>query len=449
MSSQGLEPPKLETQQVVETYPDKQDNSLWLKVFLIDSTLNVNSWKLKDEYIKKNVQNFVGKPFILTADKKHPDFVKEGVVFGKGQETLNQILTAQSKYKIGEIKQVDNTGNSWFAYVQITEPKIIDSFKQGNIPRFVSPAIYDPIGEPDGTKVKDFSPIHIAAVDEPAYGLKAYVRGACDGDSTKCLNELKTANDKTVAAPKDPNCPCSILETFTNKFSSFSSEKDNKDSSSYLKNASLTQHSLSQLQKPETIIAEITPQIETSKLESDTNLTTSTTEVPSTVPNNIEAPPQPIATVEQEQSVERRGRKAALEGELESLKSQLAQVLEWQKGEQEKAVKAAAEQQRATIETAITPESVGGDEEKRKQVIDNLVGLNFSNEQLQFVLNLLGGNKQEPKQQEKPKGFPPGGPQQNNQVKQAAVNTLVLNQNNTNKKPQQSTYFSSGFFGDL
>lgn len=435
-SHQGLEPPKLETQQITDIYPDKQDNSLWLKVFLIDSTLNQNSWKLKDEYIQKNVSNFVGKPFILTSDKSHPDFVKEGVVFGKGQETLDQILTAQSKYKIGEIKQVDNTGKQWFAYVQIDNPRIIESFKKGNIPKYVSPAIYDPTGEPDGTKVKDFTPIHVAAVDEPAFGLKAYTRGSCEGDSQKCLNELKSANDKTVGAPKDPNCPCSILETFQNKFES---------SSSYLKNASLLQDSLSQLEKPETIIAEITPQIPTNTQTSDTNQTPSPPVTPTV--EAVAAPTQPITT--EEQTVEKRGRKAALEGELENVKSQLAQVLEWQKGEQEKAIKKAAEEQRSTIEAAITAEVVGGDDAKRQQVIDNLVSLNFSDEQLNFVLSLIGGKKQEePKPEEvseasKVKTAPPQQP-----IKSAAVNTLVLNQNTTavSKKP---TYFSSGFFGDL
>jgi hypothetical protein len=437
--SQQLAPP--ETQQIIDVSQDKKDNSLWLKVFLIDSTLNQNSWKLKDEYIKKNVQNFIGKPFILTSDKKHPDFVKEGVVFGKGQETLDQILTAQSKYKIGEIKQVDSNGNQYFAYVQIDNPRIIDSFKQGNIPKFVSPAIYDPTGEPDGTKVKDFTPIHVAAVDEPAFGLKAYTRGSCEGEATKCLNELKSANDKTAGAPKDPNCPCSILETFSNKF--------NSESSSYLKNASLQQDSLSQLEKPDTIIAEITPQVETSKLEQATSDTNPTPSTPS------QAPQQPLQQSEENRKInevpleeapkaETRGRKAALEGELESVKQQLAQVLEWQKGEQEKAVKAAAEQQRATIEAAITPQVVGGDEAKRAQVIDNLVGLNFSNEQLQFVLDLIGNKQGPPKEEQSGKKQPPQFG--NNQVKQASVNTLVLNQKQN--APKVNTSYV-GFFGDL
>lgn len=428
--SQLVDPPTLSQQStnqqqpsIVDTYPDPQDQSLWLKVFLIDSTLNENSWKLKDEFINKNVQNFVGKPFILTKDKAHPDFVKEGVVFGKGDETLNQILTAQSKYKIGEIKKVDSTGNQWFAYVQITEPKIIDSFKQGNIPKFVSPAIYDPTGEPDGSKVKDFSPIHIAAVDQPAYGLKAYVRGACEGEATKCLNELKSA---TITKS---DCPCSILETFTNKFNS-----DKKESSSYLKNAALVKDSLSQLEKPESIIAEITPQIETSKLESDTN--------PSSLPTqqqpDLQNPPQPTE-IEQ---VEKRGRKSTaqeLVSEVEALKQQLSQITEWQKGEQEKAVKAAAEQQRSAIEQAISPEFAGGDEEKRKQVIDFIVGLNVSNEQLPTLLGLVDNKSAAPK----PK--PPQ--QQGEQVKSASINSLILNQ----KVPQtpKNTYFSSGFFGEL
>jgi hypothetical protein len=351
------------------------------------------------------------------------------VVFGKGDETLNQILTAQSKYKIGEIKKVDSTGNQWFAYVQITEPKIIDSFKQGNIPKFVSPAIYDPTGEPDGTKVRDFSPIHIAAVDQPAYGLKAYVRGACEGEATQCLNELKSA----TITPHKSDCPCSILETFTNKFNS------DKKSSSYLKNAALVKDSLSQLEKPESIIAEITPQIETSKLESsDTNPSSLLPPTQQTDLQNSQAPPQT------EEQVEKRGRKSTaqeLVSEVEALKQQLSQITEWQKGEQEKAVKAAAEQQRSAIEQAISPEFVGGDEEKRKQVIDFIVSLNVSNEQLPTLLGLVDNKAAT----SAPKPKPPNQ-QEGEQVKSASVNSLVLNQ----KVPQTpKTYFSSGFFGDL
>jgi hypothetical protein len=424
--SQQLAPPNTQQSQQVTELTEDDNKNLWLKVFLIDSSSNQNDWKASEEYIKKNVSKFIGKPFILTKDKKHPDFVREGVVFGQGEKTLNQILTAQNQYKIGEIKKVEEASPSQYhAYIQITDPKIIDSFKKGHIPRFVSPSVFDPNGTEDGNKMGEFEPLHIAAVDEPAYGVKAYVRGACDGEASKCLNELKSADVSCSGGPtksQENKCPCSILETFTNKFHS-----------SYLKNASLSQDSLSQqLQKPETIIAEITPQVETSKLEqaSDTNINTPT-EQPSLTNNN---PVEANAPNQQQETVEKRGRKAALEGELESLKQQLTQLIEWQKGEQEKAVKRAAEEQRATIEAAITPETVGGDEEKRRQIIDNIVGLNFSNEQLQFVLSLLNsGNK---------KAVAP--PQQ---VRQAAVNTLVLNQNSPKK--ESHTYFSSGFFGDL
>lgn len=429
--SQQLAPPQPPT---ITDISQEKDSSLWLKVFLIDSSSNQNDWKASEEHIKKNVQNFVGKPFVLTSDKKHPDFVKEGVVFGKGDETLNQILTAQSKYKIGEIKKVEQSGSQYHAYIQISDPKIIESFKQGNIPKFVSPSVFDPNATPDGNNMGDFSPLHIAAVDEPAYGLKAYVRGACEGDSGKCVNELKEA---AAAQPKNPNCPCSILETFTHKF-------DTK-SSSYLKNASLSQDSLSQLEKPETIVAEITPQVETSKLESsDTNTVAQTPQTPE-VPE-VQAP-QP--TVETETpKVETRGRKAELLGEVETLKQQLAQVLEWQKGEQEKAVKAAAEQQRATIEAAITPELVGGDDAKRQQVIDNLVGLNFSNEQLNFVLDLIGNKSPKPNKEDEPQKNQAPPQFQKNQVKSASVNNLILGQN-TPSPQQKKQYFSSGFFGDL
>ena len=98
------------------------------------------------------------------------------------------------------------------------------------------------------------------------------------------------------------------------------------------------------------------------------------------------------------------------------------------------------------IEAAITPQLVGGDEAKRAQVIDNLVGLNFSDQQLNFVLDLIGGNKgPKPEEEQQKKQAPPAFGK--NQVKQASVNTLVLN-NNSSKK-ENPTYFSSGFFGDL
>jgi hypothetical protein len=456
LSAQEQAPPQHQFQEskVSELFKDSKDNSLWLKVFLIDSSVNKNDWKLSPEFIDKHIAKFVGKPFILNATKDHPNFWKEGAIPHQGSKTLKQILDIQEKYRIGEIKKVERDAkiqSIYNAYIKITNPKIIESFKQGNIPQYVSPAIFDPEANDDGTKIKDFSPLHIAAVDHPAYGLKSVTKAACEGDDNTCLPELRTASSEEEKAPQT-KCPCDTLAEFEHKYVRAASLGN---SSSYHENLPLDNNSLSQLEKPESFIAEITP---TAADNNDAEQANSIAETPpqvevatppTPVPQVKEAPQVPAAAApaqeakpveaSEDEKLTPKGTKSKAEllADIESLKATIEEISTWKQGIQDKEVKKAAEEQRAQVENAISLEFAGGDENQRAQIVDFLINLNVPDDKLATLLQLVSkGVKAE--QSANPE----------NQVRTASVNKLLLKGNTAGNKTVPS-YFSKGFFGKL
>ena len=45
---------------------------LYLKAFLLDSTVSLNDWGVTVASLKKNINTFIGKPLVLTEDYSHP-----------------------------------------------------------------------------------------------------------------------------------------------------------------------------------------------------------------------------------------------------------------------------------------------------------------------------------------------------------------------------------------
>jgi hypothetical protein len=210
----------------------EQSGRLFLKTFLIDDSVNGAKWGIVKDYIPKHIEKFVGRPFILTATRTHPPEFYGAIHedYNDLQGTINRYLRAQEKYRIGTIRKVEPSsgvisasspsalvGGGWVAYVEITDPAAIAAFKAGHVPKYVSPTVFRLKHEDPPDATTDYEPLHLAAVDVPAYSIdKAGIRGSCTGDLVSCSKQLAQAS--LPAAIEDCGfCVKGTLEGFQNQ----------------------------------------------------------------------------------------------------------------------------------------------------------------------------------------------------------------------------------------
>jgi hypothetical protein len=190
--------------QVTDITEEDNGNRLFLKVFLLDDSINAAKWRIKSDSIAKHIEKFVGRPFILTKEHYHPiEFEQVPIDYQDTNNTVGRLLQAQEKYRIGTIRKVERSlnpsqaayGTTWNAYVEITDKAAVEAARKGFIPRYVSASVFrlNPNESPQETT--DYEPLHLASVDHPAYGIhKAGVRGSCNGDLIRCSAQLAQAS---------------------------------------------------------------------------------------------------------------------------------------------------------------------------------------------------------------------------------------------------------------
>src|SRR5215218_9456167 len=168
-------------------YTDGIENDTYIKAFLMDETTNANFWHVPKQAIEKYVKSFIGKPIISHPSGKHPDYIKEGAVFSS-PDFKKQLFHIQERYKIGEIVDVnyearkdDPSKFAWFAVGRMTNPDYTKKLKSGSISNFVSPQVFDNSEADPGEATTDFTALHLAIVNEPAYGDRALIRAVCNG----------------------------------------------------------------------------------------------------------------------------------------------------------------------------------------------------------------------------------------------------------------------------
>lgn len=171
-----------------------EKGKFYVKAFLIDESLNRNDWAVTAESIPRNIKSFKGKPLVLTHNFDHP---------GTESDTLQHWLKFQETYRVGNIidiqaKQTHTGSTAYYAIIEVTDPDVRASMQNNNIPHYVSPAIAQPISTAANTvsnQISDWTGIHLAIVDEPAYGVKkAVISEMCGGDRRGCLLQLMKAN---------------------------------------------------------------------------------------------------------------------------------------------------------------------------------------------------------------------------------------------------------------
>ena len=141
----------------------ENEDKLFIKFFLLDSSINMNSWGVTRQAMLKGLNTFIGKPFVLTPDFGHPTAV-DG----------DDLLVQQEKYRVGDIIDigVEPRSGKAFGIAEITNQEAKDILKNGTI-NFVSPSIVfnggSEITDREGNNIiPEFEGAHVAGVAEPA-----------------------------------------------------------------------------------------------------------------------------------------------------------------------------------------------------------------------------------------------------------------------------------------
>ena len=160
----------------------ENEDKLFIKFFLLDASINLNTWGVTRQAMLKGLKTFIGKPFVLTPDYGHPT-----------ASSGDDLLIQQEKYRVGDIIDVgiDTKSDKAYGVAEITNQQAKDIIKNGDV-NFVSPSIVfndgSEVADRDGNSIiTEFEGAHVAGVAEPAYGIdKAEIKGKCIGSKESC-----------------------------------------------------------------------------------------------------------------------------------------------------------------------------------------------------------------------------------------------------------------------
>jgi hypothetical protein len=363
--------PLTHSSQVVDAY--ERDGKHFVEVWLIDPTWNKNYWKASQEELTKKIQRFVNKPAILTPYLHHPheyEHVQENPFDPEGNVRKHQQI--DERYRIGHIVRIKPLPNSAYAgVIELTHPGAIAAFQQGKIPRYVSPAVYNlnmtgPMGE-----FTSFEPLHIAFVDQPAYGLKAKIIDTCHGKEDLCLRNLG------VAAVLGESCIMKALDKLENVFEPSSAH------SSHMKSNASVGAELSLKEDSATPSVQAAPPVTQEDKAPATVSTENTTKKESKAPAvkkqdtpSIEKEQQPKESTADKKdasspSEKKEDKKYSLDEVKALIKEEMAEARKAMKEENEK--EKALEAKRRLIESYVTLESTNGSKEEQEKRINALM----------------------------------------------------------------------------
>src|SRR6185437_3103793 len=178
---------------------------------LAGDEVNGRGWGVTEESIPKNIESFVGMPFVITTS----DYI-EGSPYGKVYDhpstehfpvlgiasigtydvnDINLIKRFQNKFAIGKIVKVYKKDEIWRADVT-KSPK----YAHVPWPPFTSPAIYKMNPHEPDDNIESWTALHLAGLDQrPAYGNIALLKGTCNGDyGGVCEHQLRSASEVTL-----------------------------------------------------------------------------------------------------------------------------------------------------------------------------------------------------------------------------------------------------------
>lgn len=185
--------------QIIGASEDSKNHRYFIRAFLIDDTITKNKTGHRSDYLAQHINRFVGRPLIITDYLKHPHEFYHIPETGIPESDIQMYLERQRPYEIGRVDSVlhnkrlvqNSVVNSYDAIIELIDPKVIEAYKQGKIPKYVSPSIYRLNRNDPPDAVTDFEPINITIVDDPAYGFhNASVRNSCEGTNDLCTRLL-------------------------------------------------------------------------------------------------------------------------------------------------------------------------------------------------------------------------------------------------------------------
>ncbi len=167
--------------------PFEQNNRLFIKAFLLDSSVNLNQWGVSPTTLDANINTYIGKPIVLQDDFNHPN---------SGDDNLAHQLSYQELFRIGTIIDIQKHGSRYDAIAEITDANAAAAFRSGALSLYVSPQLYHLAAATEGQgSMTQWTGTHLAIVRNPAFGIsKANVGSQCMGDHGTCLAQLKKAS---------------------------------------------------------------------------------------------------------------------------------------------------------------------------------------------------------------------------------------------------------------
>lgn len=158
-----------------------QAKGFYIKIFFINTEVNLNKWQVTWDAIEQDIGDVVGVPIVLQDDLRHPNFAIQNL-YAKG-------------YVVDFV--LDKKKQEASVIARILDPKTIELIKAGKL-KFSSPAVVARSNLTMETLssgvdlLSRFIALHLALVGEPAYGkVVAKIHGTCTGTGQACGGKLR------------------------------------------------------------------------------------------------------------------------------------------------------------------------------------------------------------------------------------------------------------------
>ena len=210
------------TYELLDNY--KGRDGKFIKGFLMNDKRNKNGWRVTWESIMKYASDFVNHPGIYYTPGGEPDHT--------GGSSYRDNMANQENYRVVNIidVMVDEDTHTLNYVGEILDEDFEQIWEAGKI-NMTSPAVWPEEMETIGTtengrpmlEVYKWRALHVAYIDEPAYGDDAFTISTCDGDGVSCRVRLSAktkgkglcANDNLAPLQEVPIIKKKLRATYT------------------------------------------------------------------------------------------------------------------------------------------------------------------------------------------------------------------------------------------
>jgi len=180
----------------------------FIKGFILNEKRNKNGWQVDWDVIKKYAADWINHPGIYYVTGGEPDHT-DG-------ETYRDNMRNQEDYRVVNIVSVtpDETTHTLKYVGEILDDDFAKDYDAGLI-NMTSPGIWPEEMETVGTMengrpkldVKKYRALHVAYINDPAYGRDAFTIATCDGDGEMCKIRLSAKTNGCGLCAQDNLAP--------------------------------------------------------------------------------------------------------------------------------------------------------------------------------------------------------------------------------------------------